>query len=43
MEGREGRQKFGTPKLKGGGTTNKQKEKRKPFALAKFSHKVQKN
>jgi len=42
MEGREGRYKFGTPKQKGGGTTNKQKLKRKPFALAKFSNKVQK-
>jgi len=42
MEGREGRGKFGTPKTKGGGTTNKQKLKRKPFALAKYSAKVQK-
>jgi len=40
LEGRQGRSKFGTPKQKGGGTSNKKKLKLKPFNTTKFSSKV---
>jgi len=40
LAGREGRDKYGRPKQKGGGTTNKAKLRLKPFAQAKHSRKV---
>lgn len=40
LKGREGRDSFNKPKEKGGGTTNKQKLKTKPFMLTKHSKKV---
>jgi len=40
IEGREGRGKFGTPKQKGGGSTNKAKLRQKPFSQVKYSSRI---
>eukprot|EP01006_Ploeotia_vitrea_P034338 TRINITY_DN65739_c6_g7_i1.p1 TRINITY_DN65739_c6_g7~~TRINITY_DN65739_c6_g7_i1.p1 ORF type:complete len:793 (+),score=495.80 TRINITY_DN65739_c6_g7_i1:138-2516(+) len=40
LEGREGRDKFGRPKEKQGGTTNAVKESKKPFMLVKHKRSI---